>query len=102
LLDRRDQSAPTAREVPEASEDAVVVPPVDIGRGVEIESSVVGPYVSIDRDTTIRDCVVRDTIVGRGAELDGLTLERSLVADEAAITSDPLRLNVGANDRLHL
>jgi len=102
LLDRRDQSAPTAREVPGASEDAVVVPPVDIGRNVGIESSVVGPYVSVDRGTTIRDCVVRDSIVGRGAELDGLTLERSLVADEAAITSDPLRLNVGANDRLHL
>lgn len=97
LLDRRE---PTGADVD--TDGAVVVPPVDIGQGVEIESSVVGPYVSIDRGTTVRDCVLRDSIVGHGAELAGLTLERSLVADEAAITSDPLRLNVGANDRLDL
>lgn len=94
LLDRLD----SARDPP--SEDAVLVPPVELGADVVVESSVVGPYVSVDDGTTISDSVVRDSIVGRDATLAGATLERSLIGDNAAVRAEPDRLNLGANSRV--
>jgi glucose-1-phosphate thymidylyltransferase len=96
LLDRRSVDAA------HVDEQTVVVPPVDLGQDVEIAASVVGPYVSVDRGTTIENSIVRDTIVGRETELDGINLEHSLVGDFTSISDEPAQVNVGANATLDL
>jgi glucose-1-phosphate thymidylyltransferase len=80
--------------------NAVVVPPVDLGDDVAIEASVVGPHVSVDDGATIDHSIIRDSIVGRDARLDGINVEHSIVGDNAEATGDPHRLNVGDNSAI--
>jgi len=96
LLDRREPAPP------DGLTNSVVVPPVDVGSDVTIESSVVGPYVSIDAGATVRESIVRESIVDREATLSGASLERSLIGDDADVSDEPARLNVGPNGDLHL
>jgi len=93
LLDRRELD-------PSVGENAVVIPPVDIGSDVIIESSVIGPYVSVDHGTEIRRSIVEDSIVGRNVRLSGMQIERSLIGDHADLEDDPDRMNIGSNSRL--
>lgn len=81
---------------------AVIIPPVDIGADVTVGESVVGPYVSVDDGSTIAESVVQNTIVGRGAELDGLNLSHSIIGDGATVTDHMNRLNVGDNSTIEL
>jgi len=83
-------------------ENTVIVPPVDMGTNVTVERSVVGPYVSLDDDAEISDSIVRSSIVGRGASLTGVNLERSIVGDAAEISGDAQSLNVGDSSNLSL
>ncbi len=47
-------------------EGSIVLPPVSIDPTAVIERSVVGPYVSVAAGATIRDSVVRDSILNAG------------------------------------
>jgi glucose-1-phosphate thymidylyltransferase len=82
---------------PDAPRDAVFVGPVDLGDDVTVAASVVGPNVSVDDGATIRDSIVRDSIVGRDAALRSVNIERSIVGDNAAVEGAANRLNVGDN-----
>ncbi|MFC7069360.1 sugar phosphate nucleotidyltransferase [Halobaculum lipolyticum] len=82
--------------------DAVVVPPVDMGEGVELTRSVVGPNVSLDDGVEIDDSVVQDSIVGRNAELSDVNLKESIIGDAATVRGEPRNLNVGDNSDLSL
>ncbi|WP_435144613.1 sugar phosphate nucleotidyltransferase [Halobaculum sp. P14] len=83
-------------------ENAVVVPPVDIGADVTVDRSVVGPYVSLDDGAEISDSIVHDAIVGKDAALSGVNLDHSIVGDAASISGEPQSLNVGDNSDLSL
>lgn len=82
--------------------DTVIVPPVDLGDDVLVEKSVVGPYVSIDDGSKIEDSIVRNSIVGQNATLDGVNLAESIVGDDATIRGEANNLNVGDNSTIEL
>jgi len=86
----------------EAVETGVVIPPVDIGTGVTIERSVVGPYASIDDDATIEDSRIRNGIVGRGASLSDVNLSETIVGEESSVRGSPTHLNVGDSSEVEL
>jgi glucose-1-phosphate thymidylyltransferase len=81
---------------------SVVIPPVDFGNDVEIESSVVGPNVSVDDGASITNSMVRETIVGRGTMLSDVNLDGSIVGDNAEVRGTPNSLNIGDNSRIDL
>jgi glucose-1-phosphate thymidylyltransferase len=81
---------------------SVVLPPADIADDVTIEASAVGPYVSIDEGAEIVESRVANTIVGRGATLEGVNLTDSLVGDRAAVSGTPNELNVGDSSDVQL
>ena len=82
--------------------EAVLIPPVDIGSNVEIESSVVGPNVSIDDGARIRDSIVRDSIVGKAGTLRNVNISESIVGNDAAVESEANHLNVGDSSSIQL
>lgn len=86
----------------DAGESSVVVPPVDIGDDVTLERSVVGPYVSVDDSATVTDSRASNTIIGRGATVDGANIRRSIVGDNATVTGTPNELNVGDSSDIQL
>ncbi|MFW6437010.1 MAG: sugar phosphate nucleotidyltransferase [Halococcoides sp.] len=87
---------------PRPADSSVIVPPVDIGDGVTLTHSIVGPYVSIDDDATVEDCHVSNAILGQGAHLRRVNLENSLIGDRATVTGAPHELNVGDSSEIQL
>lgn len=73
----------------------VIVPPVYIGPDCTLENAVVGPWVSLQRGATVRDAVVRDSIVGEGATIEGAVLERSILGPAARVRGRPRTLDLG-------
>lgn len=73
----------------------VVIPPVFVHPRAVIESSVIGPYVSVEKDAQIRDSIVRDAIVDEGAELEGVLLEASIVGRWTKLHGEFQTVNIG-------
>jgi glucose-1-phosphate thymidylyltransferase len=96
LLDRLETDESGDRD------NAVVVPPVDFGDDVEITNSVIGPHVSIDDGVRVKNSLLRDSIIGREAELLGINLEDSIVGDNTTVRGNPNHLDIGDNSSIQL
>ncbi len=72
-----------------------IIPPVFIHPQAIVERSVIGPYVSVEKDARIRDSVLRDTLIDEGAVLDAMTLEMSIVGRWVKLDGRFQTLNVG-------
>lgn len=80
---------------PAVLEDSVIVPPVAIGAGCSVRNAVVGPFVSLSAGVTISDAIVRDSIIGENAIVDGAVLEGSIIGPGAKVQGQPRRLSIG-------
>jgi glucose-1-phosphate thymidylyltransferase len=74
---------------------SIVRPPVAISERAAISGSVIGPYVSVDAGATIRDSVISDSVVFRGAEVEGCRLSASLIGIDAKVQDYNGSVNVG-------
>jgi glucose-1-phosphate thymidylyltransferase len=77
------------------TEHSVLVPPVYVHEDVVIENSVIGPHVSVGKGSTIRNAVIRDSILGDDVKIDGAILEASIVGAGAEVSASFRQLNVG-------
>lgn len=80
---------------PFTREGTVIVPPSVVPEDVTIENSVIGPNASIGAGATIRNSIVRDSIVDERATVAGAILEGSLIGRRARIEGVSGRFNVG-------
>ena len=76
--------------------NSVIIKPVFIGKNVELVNSVVGPYVSIGRDTIIKDSVVRNSIIQNGTKVSNANLENSMLGN--FVTFEGTRTDVSIGD----
>jgi len=79
----------------EGGRNALLVPPVHIADGVEIENAVVGPHVTLGAGVSVKDSVVRDAIIEDGTCVEGLLLEHSLLGRNVIARGCVRQLNVG-------
>lgn len=82
--------------------NTVIIPPVSIDDDVTIESSVVGPYVSIASGSEVRDSIIRNTIVGCGTNLTNVNLHDSIIGNEADISGSAVRINAGSSCKIEI
>lgn len=75
--------------------DSVIVPPVYISQSAHIERSVVGPYVTVGANATIRNVVVSDAIIDTGAHLENLILSNALIGQNAYVSGTSGSFNIG-------
>ena len=97
--------------------NAVVIPPVHLGRDVQIEHSVVGPYayigdgcriqrsivgpyVSAADGVSVTDSLLDDAIIDTGATIASAALTRSLIGAGALVRGRRERLNVGDSSEI--
>lgn len=73
----------------------VIIPPVFIAPSAILESSVIGPYVSVAQDSKIIRSIVRDSIISEGAEVIDSMLESSLVGNHSLLTGHYRKVNLG-------
>jgi glucose-1-phosphate thymidylyltransferase len=91
-----EDKPPTDLAHPEAVLDqSVIVPPVAMEGGCVIERSVVGPYVTIGKDTHIRDSVLSDCILAEGCEVRDVVLVETVLADRVVVRGRSHRMVVG-------
>lgn len=76
-------------------ENSVVIPPVYIGKGVRLSRSVVGPFVSVGEGTSLTDCRIESSIVGKSSELCGLCISDSMIGSSAKLHAESKTLSVG-------
>jgi glucose-1-phosphate thymidylyltransferase len=62
-----------------------ILDPVLIEDGVTIERSTIGPNVTIERGSVIRDSELSHSIVGAGCTLDGVRLARSMLGNQVQV-----------------
>lgn len=76
-------------------EGSVVIPPVFVSDMAKIESSILGPYLSVADRAVVTRSIVRNSIIGEGARVESCLLDGSLVGDNALVKGSYNRLNVG-------
>ena len=87
---------------PKPGEGPILIPPVYVSPSATVENSILGPYVSVGDAAIVTDAIVRDSIIGEGAQVSGCFLEKSLVGSNAVVASGPRKLNVGDSSEVSL
>lgn len=83
-------------------EGFIVIPPVFLHPDADIETSVIGPYASIEANAVIRNAVVRDSIIDEGAQIEDCIIENSLIGEKAQVKGRGRELFIGDNAIVHL
>jgi glucose-1-phosphate thymidylyltransferase len=76
---------------------AVINPPVFVHPTAELENCVVGPFASIGARARVSSSVVSDSILEDGAQVQDVSLEKSLIGRSAQIHRQVGSVNVGDN-----
>lgn len=61
------------------AEDFTALPPVFVHDAAEIDSCVLGPYVSIGADAVVRNSIIRNSIIEEGAVVEDCLLDGAVV-----------------------
>ncbi len=72
-----------------------VVPPVFVHPSAVVESSVIGPNVSIGPDCVVKQTIIKDSILEEGTTVEQMILEHSLLGRNVQLHGQSLRLNLG-------
>ena len=79
-----------------------IIPPVFIGEGVKIENSTVGPKVSIEANTVIKNSKVENTIIRDHAILDDVQTKGSTIGAHTHLKNVKGKVDVGDHSVLDL
>jgi glucose-1-phosphate thymidylyltransferase len=86
----------------EGYENTIIIPPVSIAPGCEIQNSVIGPNVTIGEKSVINYSVVKESIVGSFTKLYDVVLHDSLIGSDTVIKGETRTLNIGDNTEIDL
>ncbi len=82
--------------------NSIIVPPVYIDKGVEIENSVIGPYVSIGENSVIHNSIVNNSIINSSTQINRIILSESLIGENVNIEGKINSLDIGDNSIVKL
>jgi len=81
--------------------DSVVVNhPVYIAEDAEIENSVIGPFATIDKGCKIKECIIKNSIIGSNAQVSKALLDNSIIGNNSIIKGTYKRLNSGDSSEI--
>jgi glucose-1-phosphate thymidylyltransferase len=75
--------------------NAVIIPPCFIGDEAVIEDSVVGPHVSVGKNSYIKDSRVKNSIIQSNSKISQAVIENSMLGNFVNFELKPLDLSVG-------
>lgn len=98
LLDHgRGNSVPT----PE-SEGVTIIQPVSIPPDTHLEGVVIGPYVTLGEGCTLKNTVIRNSIIEAGTQISDIVIEGSLIGRNVILQGRPEKLNIGDNSWMEM
>ena len=75
--------------------NAVIIQPCFVGDDVVIENSVVGPYVSVGKNSHIKDSRISNSIIQTNTKISQVVLENSMLGNFVNFEARALDLSVG-------
>jgi glucose-1-phosphate thymidylyltransferase len=79
-----------------------IIPPVYIGEGVEIEGSTIGPKVSIEAHTVIKNSTIENTIIRDHAVLEKVETKGSTIGAHTLLKNVKGQIDVGDHSSLEM
>lgn len=86
----------------ERMEGTLICQPVSLGKDVTLENAIIGPYVTVADGVTIRNSIIRNSIISHGATVENMILDASIIADNARACGQGYSLNVGDSSEVKL
>ncbi|MFZ0389112.1 MAG: sugar phosphate nucleotidyltransferase [Calditrichia bacterium] len=75
--------------------NSIIIPPVYIHPDATVSNSLIGPNVTVGRNCTIEEAIIRDSIIGGGAEIKRINMRESMIGDYASLQGRAQILNMG-------
>lgn len=82
--------------------NSTIIQPCFIADGAEVQNSVVGPYVSIGKNSKISDSVISNSVVQEEACVCCVVMENSMVGNKATFKGSKNDLSVGDFTEINL
>lgn len=76
-------------------DNAEVIPPCSIGKGVVLKNAKIGPHVSIGAHTTITDANVKNSIIQSETTIKNATLEEAMIGNKVYFDGQFKTLSLG-------
>lgn len=80
--------------------NAVIIPPVYIDETATVENCVIGPYTTVATGATVRDSIIRNSIISDEANVETSLLENSIIGNNALVKGHYHCLNVGNSSEI--
>lgn len=78
-------------------DDNIIIPPVFIHPDARVNTSIIGPFVSIGAGSIIHNSTIKDSILSQGAHITNAQLEGSLLGYDVVINGMKGKFNLGDN-----
>jgi len=75
--------------------NSIILEPCFISKGTKIIDSVVGPYVSVGKNTVIENSIIKNSIIQKESTISNIILNESIVGNYVKIQKSPDILNLG-------
>lgn len=79
-----------------------IIPPVFLGEGVKIENSTVGPKVSVEANTVIKNSKIENTIIRDHSSLEGVDTKDSTIGAHTSLKNVKGKVDVGDHSSLDI
>ncbi|MGM0608480.1 MAG: sugar phosphate nucleotidyltransferase [Candidatus Muiribacteriota bacterium] len=74
--------------------NSVVIEPVAIPEGAEIQNSVIGPHVSIAEGVQVNNSIIKNSIINKDAVIENTVMTESLIGEKAMVKPGMSRFNI--------
>jgi len=77
------------------NKNSLIIPPCYIGKNVEINNSVIGPYVSVENDTCIRHSMITNSIIESQSQISNCNIQNSMIGNNVVYRGDIDQVSIG-------
>lgn len=75
--------------------NAVIIQPSYIGENVKIKNAIVGPYVSLGKNSSVENSVITNSIIGENSNIKFAVLDNTMVGNNATWEGKAIELSLG-------
>jgi glucose-1-phosphate thymidylyltransferase len=95
VLDYDFQKNPTPTRKNVRLVHSIIIEPCFIDENVLIENSIIGPHVSIGKDSTLMDCRIADSILQNNCTINNMNITNSMIGSHVILRNTPSVLSIG-------
>jgi len=77
------------------NENSIIIEPCFIGENVKITNSIIGPYVSVGKNSEIKYANISNSIIQNDTFIKGINIKNSMVGNKCSIKKSAEEISVG-------